>query len=86
MGALNWCYLACFHPKKSKGEAQIGCFYSSFKRSDLEKTFNVLCLLKVRVQFNKDGVSYIHSDNDHDVHFTGIKVSDVNEKSAGKKI
>ena len=23
----------------------------------------------VKVQFNKDGTSYIHSDNDHDVHF-----------------
>jgi len=41
---------------------------------------------RVRVQFNKDGVSYIHSDNDHDVHFTGIKVSDVNEKSAGYSV
>jgi len=24
----------------------------------------------VRVQFNRDGTSYMHSDNDHDVHFT----------------
>ncbi|CAM6053923.1 unnamed protein product [Sphagnum tenellum] len=29
----------------------------------------------VKVQFNKDGSSYIHSDNDHDVHFTGRRVS-----------
>lgn len=27
-------------------------------------------LEKVRVQFNRDGTSYMHSDNDHDVHFT----------------
>ena len=26
---------------------------------------------QVKVQFNRDGTSYIHSDNDHDVHFTG---------------
>ena len=30
---------------------------------------------QVKVQFNKDGHSYIHSDNDHDVHFTGRRVS-----------
>lgn len=31
---------------------------------------------QVKVQFNKDGNSYIHSDSDHDVHFTGLKVAD----------
>lgn len=31
----------------------------------------------VKVQFNKDGSSYIHSDNDHDVHFTGRRISDL---------
>jgi len=31
----------------------------------------------IRVQFNKDGHSYIHSDNDHDVHFTARKISDL---------
>ncbi|XP_023329784.1 uncharacterized protein LOC111702358 [Eurytemora carolleeae] len=31
----------------------------------------------VRVQFNKDGSSYIHSDDDHDVHFTVRKVADI---------
>ena len=30
---------------------------------------------QVKVQFNKDGHSYIHSDNDHDVHFTGRRVA-----------
>ena len=30
---------------------------------------------KVKVQFNRDGTSYIHSDNDHDVHFTGRKLA-----------
>ncbi len=24
--------------------------------------------------FNRDGNSYIHSDNDHDVHFTGLRL------------
>ena len=31
----------------------------------------------IRVQFNKDGHSYIHSDNDHDVHFTARKIADL---------
>ena len=30
---------------------------------------------QVKVQFNRDGTSYIHSDNDHDVHFTGRKLA-----------
>eukprot|EP00092_Neocalanus_flemingeri_P021782 GFUD01023630.1.p1 GENE.GFUD01023630.1~~GFUD01023630.1.p1 ORF type:complete len:274 (+),score=50.63 GFUD01023630.1:16-837(+) len=29
----------------------------------------------IRVQFNKDGYSYIHSDSDHDVHFTARKIA-----------
>jgi len=29
----------------------------------------------VKVQFNKDGHSYIHSDRDHDVHFTMRRIS-----------
>jgi len=29
----------------------------------------------VKVQFNKDGHSYIHSDKDHDVHFTMRRIS-----------
>ena len=29
----------------------------------------------VRVVFNKDGHSYIHSDRDHDVHFTAWRIS-----------
>ena len=33
---------------------------------------------QVKVQFNKDGHSYIHSDNDHDVHFTGRRVARLN--------
>ena len=31
----------------------------------------------IRVKFHKDGYSYIHSDSDHDVHFTARKVSDL---------
>jgi hypothetical protein len=31
----------------------------------------------VRVQFNKDGGSFIHSDSDHDVHFTVVKISNL---------
>ncbi len=31
----------------------------------------------VKVQFNKDGNSYIHSDSDHDVHFTGVRLADL---------
>ena len=31
----------------------------------------------IRVQFNKDGHSYIHSDSDHDVHFTARWISDL---------
>eukprot|EP00095_Tigriopus_kingsejongensis_P006899 maker-scaffold126_size328755-snap-gene-0.10 protein:Tk06899 transcript:maker-scaffold126_size328755-snap-gene-0.10-mRNA-1 annotation:"AGAP001552-PA" len=31
----------------------------------------------VKVKFNKDGSSYIHSDNDHDVHFTARRISDL---------
>jgi len=27
---------------------------------------------RVKVRFNKDGNSYIHSDHDHDVHFAGL--------------
>lgn len=30
---------------------------------------------QVKVQFNRDGKSYIHSDNDHDVHFTARKLA-----------
>ena len=30
---------------------------------------------QVKVQFNRDGTSYIHSDNDHDVHFTARKLA-----------
>ena len=30
---------------------------------------------QVKVQFNRDGTSYIHSDNDHDVHFTGRRLA-----------
>lgn len=35
----------------------------------------------VKVQFNKDGNSYMHSDNDHDVHFTGRWVSALPNKT-----
>ena len=44
-------------------------------------THTVLALYPVRekdtikVQFNKDGASYIHSDSDHDVHFTARKIA-----------
>ena len=31
------------------------------------------------MQFNKDGSSYIHSDNDHDVHFTAFRISKIPE-------
>lgn len=31
----------------------------------------------VRVQFNKDGGSFIHSDSDHDVHFTVVKIANL---------
>ena len=34
---------------------------------------------RVRVQFNKDGNSYIHSDEDHDVHFTAFRISKLPE-------
>eukprot|EP00096_Caligus_rogercresseyi_P008232 TRINITY_DN26724_c0_g1_i1.p1 TRINITY_DN26724_c0_g1~~TRINITY_DN26724_c0_g1_i1.p1 ORF type:complete len:253 (-),score=31.68 TRINITY_DN26724_c0_g1_i1:104-862(-) len=36
--------------------------------------FPILAGHQVKVQFNKDGSSYIHSDGDHDVHFTGRRV------------
>lgn len=35
----------------------------------------------VKVQFNKDGASYIHSDRDHDVHFTARMVGPFIEKA-----
>ena len=32
---------------------------------------------KVKIMFNKDGQSYIHSDNDHDVHFIVRKIAEL---------
>lgn len=37
---------------------------------------------EVFVMFNKDGSSFIHSDDDHDVHFTVRKVADTFEQQA----
>lgn len=34
----------------------------------------------VKVQFNKDGASYIHSDQDHDVHFTARRIGEEQKK------
>ena len=34
----------------------------------------------VKVQFNKDGASYIHSDQDHDVHFTARRIGEEAKK------
>jgi len=39
---------------------------------------------RVRVQFNKDGNSYIHSDADHDVHFTAFRISKLPETTSGR--
>ncbi len=37
------------------------------------------------LQFNRDGESYIHSDNDHDVHFTGLRLGDIQGETEKRK-
>lgn len=39
---------------------------------------------EVKIQFNKDGSSYIHSDNDHDVHFTALWLSPIPDERRRK--
>ncbi len=39
----------------------------------------------VILQFNRDGESYIHSDNDHDVHFTGLRLGDIQGETEKRK-
>ena len=57
-------------------------YFACIEFGKLYSVFSVNCNLtadfhfsRVRMQFNKDGNSYIHSDQDHDVHFTAFRIS-----------
>ena len=56
--------------------------YNGNPRSNSESSTHTIMVLyplqigdQVKVKFNRDGESYIHSDRDHDVHFTGRRVA-----------
>ena len=56
--------------------------YNGHDASDSESSTHTILVFyplsvgdKVKVLFNRDGESYIHSDHDHDVHFTGRRVA-----------